>query len=412
MTLSIYEKSCYLTSHCVKINHRDYFRGEDLQEEHYEDIYRQRKISLKKRKRVNRIKMVIILFIIIMMIVPLIFNIILAIKVSQLQKNVNELMEMHGKYEQSIKSAKGKENYAYAAEMPPSNPADANDQDTNQHDDIDKTHKSNQSSLEKENEFQREEEIGEQEIEEQEIQEQEHLQSTETEIENFETEEEPTITETNHGIYEGKTVYLTFDDGPSIYTNEILDILADFNVKATFFVIGKTDKASKETYQRIVEEGHAIGLHSYSHDYRKIYNSLEDFEKDFTKLWDLLYDTIGYRPRIYRFPGGSANQVNPDGMQKFIQFLNDNDIVYFDWNVVNKDATGVEYTKDQLIDHVLSGVATKKRSIVLMHDSSTKGATVDSLSELIETLLSEGATILPLNEEVTPIQQIKANSYK
>lgn len=337
-----------------------------------------------------------------MMILPMIFNILLAIKVNQLQKNVNDLMEMHGKYEESMKSAKGKDNYAYAAEIPPSEDIDTadDDQDASRQDHLDTTQNSSTDSLEENSDAH-----GEQEK-------QEHLQPNEMNIDNNDIEEKADISKSGNGKYEGKTVYLTFDDGPSIYTNEILDILAEYNVKATFFVIGKTDKESKEAYKRIVEEGHAIGMHSYSHDYNKIYKSLEDFEKDFTKLWNLLYDTIGYRPRMYRFPGGSANHVNPDGMHKFIQFLNDHDIVYFDWNVVNKDATGVEYTKDQLIDNVLSGVATKNRAIVLMHDSSTKGATVDSLPELIETLLSEGATILPLDEDVKPIQQIEAKSYK
>jgi peptidoglycan/xylan/chitin deacetylase (PgdA/CDA1 family) len=99
-------------------------------------------------------------------------------------------------------------------------------------------------------------------------------------------------------------------------------------------------------------------------------------------------------------------------MEKFIRYLNDQSVVYFDWNVVNKDATGVQYTKEELIDNVLTDVAKKKRSIVLMHDSSTKGTTVDSLPALIETLLSEGASLLPLTEDVPPIQQIEANSIE
>jgi len=375
-----------------------------LQDEHFEDGNRQSIISLKKRKRVNRIKTAIIIFIIIMMILPMILNIFLAIKVNQLQKNVNELMEMHGKYEETMNFAKSKDKYAYAAEIPHNEETDAIDpmEDTILQDYIDTTQINSSDSSEAENDVR----------EEQEKQVQEAIQQADLDTVDLETENNATITVSNHGKYEGKTVYLTFDDGPSIYTNDILDILADYNVKATFFVIGKTDEASKEVYQRIVNEGHAIGMHSYSHDYNIIYKSLEDFEKDFTKLWNLLYDTIGYRPRMYRFPGGSANQVNHNGMQEFIEFLNDHDIVYFDWNVVNKDATGVEYTKDELIENVLSGVAKKERSIVLMHDSSTKGTTVDSLPGLIESLLLEGATILPLNEDVAPIQQIKANSFK
>jgi len=218
--------------------------------------------------------------------------------------------------------------------------------------------------------------------------------------------------ENTDGIYAGKKVYLTFDDGPSIYTGKILDILADYHVKATFFVIGKTDSKSKELYKRIVEEGHTLGMHSYSHKYSKIYNSVEDFDKDFTKLWKLLYDTTGYKPSIYRFPGGSDNLVNKNGMNDFIRYLNDSSIVYFDWNVVNGDATGIKYTKNQLTKNILNGVAVKKRSIVLMHDSQSKQTTVDSLPGLLEKLIEGGAQVLPLDKDVRPMQMIKADSVK
>jgi len=381
-----------------------------LQEEQYVNTDKANQITTEQRKRVNRIKMTIIIIIIIMMILPTVLCIVLGIQVSRLQKNVNKLMEMHGSYEQSLKS--GKENYAYAAPKPiidditkleENKATEANDiesksskKSTNHQHFDDRTNQINQNSLNENLEINEERKI--------------------LEDKNQEDNNDNLETRTNQGKYEGKTVYLTFDDGPSIYTNEILDILAEYNVKATFFVIGKTDKVSKEIYQRIEDEGHAIGMHSYSHDYNEIYNSVEDFDKDFTKLWDLLYDIIGYRPRIFRFPGGSANWVNPDGnpegMEKFIRYLNENKIVYFDWNVVNKDATGVEYTKEQLIDNVLTGVERKERSIVLMHDSSTKGTTVASLAELVETLLSEGAVLLPLDEDVLPIQQIEADSIQ
>lgn len=220
------------------------------------------------------------------------------------------------------------------------------------------------------------------------------------------------LPESKEGVFSGKKVYLTFDDGPSKYSNEILDILAEYNVKATFFVIGKTDESSKQIYRRIVEEGHTLGMHSYSHIYNKIYNSVEDFDKDFTKLWKLLYDTTGYNSTIFRFPGGSGNSVSKNKMHQFIKYLNDNSILYYDWNVVNKDATGVAYTKEELINHVITGVTKKKTSIVLLHDADTKKNTVDSLLGLLKKLLSEGAELLPLDESVPPIQQIKANSIQ
>ncbi len=231
-------------------------------------------------------------------------------------------------------------------------------------------------------------------------------------IKQEEAAEPGTIKISSTGIYAGKKVYLTFDDGPSNCTEEILDTLKEFDVKATFFVIGKTDKESKRLYKRIVEEGHTLGMHSYSHAYKQIYNSLEDFDKDFTKLWKLLYDTTGYMPTIYRFPGGSGNKVNAHGMDEFIRYLNDKSILYYDWNVDNGDATGKEFTTDELIKNVLDGVAAKKRSIVLMHDSQGKQTTMDSLPQLLEILISGGAEVLPITGDVAPIQQIKANEVK
>ena len=213
-------------------------------------------------------------------------------------------------------------------------------------------------------------------------------------------------------IYNGKKVYLTFDDGPSYITDDVLDVLAEYGVKATFFVVGHTDQKSKDRYKRIVDEGHTLGIHSYSHKYSEIYNSVEDFDKDFTKLGELLYDITGYTPTIYRFPGGSLNQVNSYGMEAFIRYLNEKKITYYDWNVVNGDATGVEYTEEQMIDNVLNGVKVKNNSIVLMHDGSGKEKTLATLPNLLEALISGGADVMPLDETVPTIQQIKATSVE
>jgi peptidoglycan/xylan/chitin deacetylase (PgdA/CDA1 family) len=211
---------------------------------------------------------------------------------------------------------------------------------------------------------------------------------------------------------ESKKVYLTFDDGPSNYTDDILDILSEYNAKATFFVIGKTDENSKKIYKRIVDEGHTLGMHSFSHVYNSIYKSVEDFDKDFTKLSDLLYDVTGYLPSLYRFPGGSSNNVCNKDILPFIKYLNDKAVTYYDWNVVNGDATGKILTPKQLYQNVVTGVSHHKTSIVLMHDTDTKENTVKSLTLILQTLSEEGASILPLDESVSPIQQVKASSLE
>jgi len=201
-------------------------------------------------------------------------------------------------------------------------------------------------------------------------------------------------------------VYLTFDDGPSDNSNEILDILDDYNVKATFFVIGKEDEESKAVYQRIVSDGHTIGMHSYSHKYSEIYASTDAFIEDLTKIQNLIYDTTGVESVYYRFPGGSSNQVSNTDMTEFIQYLNDQGITYVDWNVSSGDATSMAYTADELVENVMSDVVKYKTSVVLMHDSSDKDNTVEALPKLIESLQAAGAVILPISEDTTLIQHV------
>ena len=207
-------------------------------------------------------------------------------------------------------------------------------------------------------------------------------------------------------------VYLTFDDGPSDNTAAILDTLAKYNVKATFFVVGKTDDQSKEMYQRIVNEGHTLGMHSYSHKYSVVYDSLDAFETDFNQLQSYLYDITGQECRLYRFPGGSSNQVSNTDMSEFIRFLNEEGVTYFDWNVSSGDATSQAYTADELLNNVLTDVPKYKTSVVLMHDSNTKSTTVEALGPMIEALQGMGAQILPIDENTPLVQHIKADSVE
>ena len=207
-------------------------------------------------------------------------------------------------------------------------------------------------------------------------------------------------------------VYLTFDDGPSSNTPEILDILSECNVKATFFVVGKEDETSKELYQRIVDEGHTLGMHSYSHKYSALYDSIDGFAEDFTKIQNLLYDVTGEECMLYRFPGGSSNRVSNTPMQEFISYLNQQGVTYFDWNVASGDATSQAYTADELVENVLSDVVKYKTSVVLMHDSETKATTVEALRPILEALDELGAEVLPIDSDTTAIQHITADSVQ
>lgn len=218
---------------------------------------------------------------------------------------------------------------------------------------------------------------------------------------------QPTTAEDNRAS-EGDLhkVYLTFDDGPSEHTNEILDILDDYGIKATFFVVGKEDEASLAAYQRIVDEGHTIAMHCYSHKYSDIYSSLDAFQTDLERIQNLIYDTTGVECRYYRFPGGSSNKVSNTDMSAYISYLNAQGITYYDWNVSSGDATTQAFTADELVENVMTDVVKYKTSIVLLHDSTAKTTTVQALPAMIEALQQSGAVILPIDEDTTVIQHV------
>ncbi len=207
----------------------------------------------------------------------------------------------------------------------------------------------------------------------------------------------------------GKKVYLTFDDGPSSNTDQILDILKDYDVKATFFVVGKTDERSVKAYQRIIEEGHTLAMHSYSHKYDEIYESKEAFARDLNSLQEYLYETTGVWPRIYRFPGGSSNTVSKVDMQELIEYLTDIGITYFDWNVASGDAVSRTLPAETIVNNCLSGIEKQKESVILMHDASNKGTTIEALPQIIEAIQEQGdAELLPITDETVPVQHIAA----
>ena len=221
--------------------------------------------------------------------------------------------------------------------------------------------------------------------------------------------EEAKPTKNNPAKGSERQVYLTFDDGPSSNTDQILDILKEYDVKATFFVVGKTDERSVKAYQRIVEEGHTLAMHSYSHKYDEIYESKEAFAKDLNSLQEYLYETTGVWPRIYRFPGGSSNTVSKVDMQELIEYLTDIGITYFDWNVASGDAVSRTLPADTIVDNCLSGIEKQKESVILMHDASNKGTTVEALPRIIEAIKERGdAEILPITDETVPVQHIAA----
>lgn len=197
----------------------------------------------------------------------------------------------------------------------------------------------------------------------------------------------------------GKTVYLTFDDGPGKYTKQILNILDKYNVKATFFVTNQFPN-----YQYLIGEeykkGHAIAVHSYSHNY-DIYYSVEDYINDFSAMNDIIKQYTGNYSKMYRFPGGSSNTVhckrNPGVVKQIATTMRNNGNQYFDWNLSSGDATGYA-TVNSVYNTVVKNVGDYPSSVILMHD--IKYATANSLDNILANLINRGYTFGVLNENM------------
>ncbi len=215
------------------------------------------------------------------------------------------------------------------------------------------------------------------------------------------------IAEDVGAVYPGKKVYLTFDDGPSVYTGEILDILKEHGAKATFFVCGTGDQDEnlRPYYKRIVEEGHAIGMHSYSHVYSEVYYSAESFEYDLDKIRNLIYNETGVAAQCYRFPGGSGNSVAEHDMDTYIPILYASGLEYYDWNVYGGDASSKPITAQHIVENTLSGVDSVDEAVVVLHDTGAKKATVEALPEILDGLKERGCVLLTFDENPPVLHQ-------
>ena len=193
-----------------------------------------------------------------------------------------------------------------------------------------------------------------------------------------------------------KVIYLTFDDGPSSYTRKLLNVLARYDVKATFFVVN-TGYKMDELLNAIVDGGHSIGIHSVSHEYSEIYSSDEAFFKDLYAMQKIIKDKTGVTTTLMRFPGGSSNRIsknyNTGIMTRLTKAVEDQGFQYFDWNVSSGDAGGAT-TADEVFENVVSGVNGKKTSIVLQHD--IMNFSVEAVERIIIWGLQNGYTFKAL----------------
>ncbi len=205
-----------------------------------------------------------------------------------------------------------------------------------------------------------------------------------------------------------KRVYLTFDDGPSRNTEDILDILKKYDIKATFYDIAVDDDYLLGLQKRAYDEGHTIAIHTVSHDYSLLYSSFDKWKEDVLGEQERIKDNIGVSTNYYRFPGGGSNSKGSKygtSIRECVNWLDENGFYYQDWNVDSHDADGNEYTPEQMAENVINPILESDSTdfIVLMHDAEPKVTTVKCLPKVIETLQSEGYTFCQITDNTKPI---------
>lgn len=211
----------------------------------------------------------------------------------------------------------------------------------------------------------------------------------------------------------GSPVYLTFDDGPSDrVTPRVLDTLKAYNVHATFFIVNYGE-SGKALIRRMIDEGHTVAIHGYSHDYAAIYKSDEAFMQNIYRLRDRLRSDFGCEAAIIRFPGGSSNTVSRQYsvgiMSRLAQRVQAEGFTYFDWNVSSGDAAGTPASSGQIYNNVTSALRHDRSNVVLMHDAGAKGTTADALPDIIRYCLANGYSIQPITPATKPVHHGIAN---
>ena len=207
-------------------------------------------------------------------------------------------------------------------------------------------------------------------------------------------------------------IWLTFDDGPSAnITPKVLDILKKENIKATFFVINYSD-SNEHLIKRIVEEGHTIGIHGYSHEYSKIYKSKETFMNNVLTLQDRIFKSTGVKSMYIRFPGGSSNTVSRKYCKGIMTELTKEMLAkgfkYYDWNISSGDAGGAKNAKD-VYKNVTKNLSKKRGNMVLMHDFGGNKKGLEALPEIIKYAKKEGYTFAKIDDD-TPMYAQHVNN--
>lgn len=305
-------------------------------------------LSKERLNRIKRLKKAIIAIVLTMMIVPTIICIVLVVKVISLQNEVDDLLALKDKSDGTVMQEESTIDVA----------GSESETDTGNKEDEQTTEPPNDDNQ----------------------------------------------TPDGDELPEGKYAYLTFDDGPSSNTMEILTILEKYEVKATFFVNGHTGDKMVSRYKAIVDMGHKLGIHTYSHDYDKVYGGLDKFADEVISLREYLFNITGEDVTLFRFPGGSSNTI-VDDIKPYIKWLHDNGYEYWDWNASSGDATGKPITAQEIVNLCVEYADRGyKELVILMHDTASKDSTVEALPALIEALQARGYEIITIDERSTPVQ--------
>ena len=192
---------------------------------------------------------------------------------------------------------------------------------------------------------------------------------------------------------ETKRAFLTFDDGPSTLTPQILDTLKNENIKATFFMLGCNVVNYPETVKRVYEEGHYIANHGYTHVYSSIYVSPQSVLDEYNRCNDAIKNALGeqeYNSHLFRFPGGSTGGKYATLKNDAKNLLSQNDILYVDWNALTGDAETQHPVAEKLLEQLKNTTQGKNSVVILMHDTQAKQVTADILPQVIAYLREQG----------------------
>lgn len=198
-----------------------------------------------------------------------------------------------------------------------------------------------------------------------------------------------------------KVIYLTFDDGPYAMTDRYLDLLKSHDVKATFFIVGRSDPASVARIKRMADEGHTVAPHSYTHIYKTVYESVESYLHDFKRINDLVAKVTGQKPDILRFPGGSVNIYNKNTYRQIIAEVQRRGYTYYDWSITAYD-TAKDVSAKSAEENIMNKIQGTRHKIILMHEG--KEATLEALENIIVKLKKQGYRFERLTNEIRPVQ--------